>query len=475
MQLFNRPCLLGFIFFTLIAAGCGGPGPTTLPEPVISLNNMTRTPRPPREEVIDQDNCNGSAEVENQIERSLLVSHVIEVGGGFEVTGDGQIGISGTDVGLGTTVAGQLGYSYGTAENIIRSVTVKAQPGTHMRHTIGHSEVMDSGTALVIVGSQSYTIPFSFHSDFALEYLGSEQVICPNDLGDAINPEAEVEQAPTTSLDNSSETPPGPIDQSASRWRGEYFNNFDLSGTPVFVSEDTSVSFDWGIGRPTQNIGHDDFFSVRWTRCSEFQEGVYTFTIRADDNAEVWLDDSIPVVNVSSIGARTRQHQHFISTGQHCLKIEYREATGQALIIFDVTRNENISLADNSNKNVIWHAEYFNNMNFEGSPVYERDYAYVDFNWDITGRPLPSMEADNFSIRWSACLNFDQGTYIFKAKADDSIEVFVDDVRVLSATSATWRTLTEVEYDISQGEHCLEVRFVEQSTYASAFFDFEKK
>lgn len=135
-------------------------------------------------ETIPQNNCNGNAEVENSVERSRSVEHTIEVQNGVSVNANGQVGFAGTDIELGATVASQLGQSYGTAETLTRSITVKAKPGTNMQHIIRQVEIWKVGQAKISVGGQQTIIPFKFRSDFAIELAGSDEIICPNGTAD---------------------------------------------------------------------------------------------------------------------------------------------------------------------------------------------------------------------------------------------------------------------------------------------------
>src|SRR5687767_7863144 len=48
-------------------------------------------------------------------------------------------------------------------------------------------------------------------------------------------------------------------------WRGSYFANATLAGTPALVRDDAAIDFDWGSGAPAPGLPVDNF-SVRWTR-----------------------------------------------------------------------------------------------------------------------------------------------------------------------------------------------------------------
>ena len=83
--------------------------------------------------------------------------------------------------------------------------------------------------------------------------------------------------------------------QSDPTWRGEYFNNTTLAGTPVLVRADADINFRWGTGSPGPGIPNDRF-SVRWTRYIYFpDDGVYRFTLASDDGSRLFIDDQMAI------------------------------------------------------------------------------------------------------------------------------------------------------------------------------------
>ncbi|MCB0211210.1 MAG: SH3 domain-containing protein, partial [Anaerolineae bacterium] len=69
-------------------------------------------------------------------------------------------------------------------------------------------------------------------------------------------------------------------------WRGEYYNNRNLSGNPALVRNDVAVSFDWGLNAPASELPADNF-SARWTRQLDYSAGAYRFYARADDGVRL--------------------------------------------------------------------------------------------------------------------------------------------------------------------------------------------
>ena len=57
-------------------------------------------------------------------------------------------------------------------------------------------------------------------------------------------------------------------------WKGEYFNNVSLDGTPALLRNDGSINFDWTNTSPDPRIQTTNF-SVRWSRRRNFTGGLY--------------------------------------------------------------------------------------------------------------------------------------------------------------------------------------------------------
>jgi hypothetical protein len=131
-----------------------------------------------RTEKIDQPNCQGTATVENVVERSRGINHSIVLGAGLEVDVDGKLEVFGTGVDLGVLISNELGYQYGQTESITRSIIVGAAPNTHMSHTIKQSEIWEVGTARVTSNGQSTDIPFRFRANFSVDLLESAPIDC---------------------------------------------------------------------------------------------------------------------------------------------------------------------------------------------------------------------------------------------------------------------------------------------------------
>ncbi|RIK38660.1 MAG: hypothetical protein DCC55_20480 [Chloroflexi bacterium] len=120
-------------------------------------------------------------------------------------------------------------------------------------------------------------------------------------------------------------------------WRGEYFNNASLSGTPVLVRNDSRIDFAWGGNAPAVGLP-DDNFSVRWTRRVDFDAGTYRFFARSDDGIRVYVDGNLVIDEWRDSEAGEVFTDDLFLSGEHDLRVEYYERTGGALAEFSWQR-----------------------------------------------------------------------------------------------------------------------------------------
>ena len=114
----------------------------------------------------------------------------------------------------------------------------------------------------------------------------------------------------------------------------------------------------------------------------------------------------------------------------------------------------------------VWLGEYYSNPVLAGFPVLVRQDPAVNFNWGY-GSPAPGIPADNFSVRWTSSVWYDEGTYRFYANADDGVRVWVDGRLVIDQ----WHTWTPDTYSgeiwLGSGYHQVVVDYYE--AYGLAF------
>src|SRR6185295_904078 len=114
-----------------------------------------------------------------------------------------------------------------------------------------------------------------------------------------------------------------------------------------------------------------------------------------------------------------------VTAGSHTVVVEFYDGCCEA--VAQVTIQDVATLPSG------WNGQYYNNINLQGSPALTRnDGDTIVFNWG-TGSPAPSINADNFSARWTRSLAFQDGVYQFSTTSDDGSRVFIDGQLVVNA------------------------------------------
>ncbi|MFN8455488.1 MAG: PKD domain-containing protein [Anaerolineae bacterium] len=77
--------------------------------------------------------------------------------------------------------------------------------------------------------------------------------------------------------------------------------------------------------------GYHDNFSVRWSRWWSSNEGTYRFHV-VDDGVRLYVDDALVIDNWQDGGWREVVGERWLGAGNHTLRIEYYEHSGDAVI-----------------------------------------------------------------------------------------------------------------------------------------------
>lgn len=122
-----------------------------------------------------------------------------------------------------------------------------------------------------------------------------------------------------------------------------------------------------------------------------------------------------------------------------------------------------------------WRAEYYDNPNLTGQPVFVRDDPVLNFNWGADS-PAPNIPADNFSVRWTRPFEFvDDGDYKFVADVDDGVRLYLDGWLVIDEWNTNPYTLHSGTFaKVKAGIHTITVEFFEAEGLAHINIWYEK-
>lgn len=244
------------------------------------------------------------------------------------------------------------------------------------------------------------------------------------------------------------------------QWRGEYFNNTTLSGTPALVRNDDKIDFNWGGGSPGSGIAADNF-SVRWSRDLNLDAGRYRFTTQTDDGVRLWVNNRLLIDKWVNQAATFYSAEIDLPGGTIPIRMEYFEGAGGAEA--HLTR---VQVAG-GNEITQWRGEYYNNKNLSGTPALVRNDAHIDFNWG-NGSPATGIDADKFSVRWTRTIYFTPGRYRFTANTDDGVRVWVNNQQIINAWYDHQGQDISGEIDLPAGNAVVKMEYYENGGGARA-------
>jgi hypothetical protein len=189
-------------------------------------------------------------------------------------------------------------------------------------------------------------------------------------------------------------------------WRGAYFNNKTLSGTPALVRDDTKINFQWGSGSPSPGIIGSDGFSVRWTRTLNLEAGSYRFSMTVDDGGRLWVNGHLLLDAWKDQAPRTYTGVLYVPGGGVPVKMEYYENTGGATAQLSWTKEDDSTppdtvIIDNGGKGFVkggtpssWRSEP---EGYDGDLLWTKnnDYVRPNYNW---ARWYPGLKAGQYEV-----------------------------------------------------------------------------
>lgn len=221
------------------------------------------------------------------------------------------------------------------------------------------------------------------------------------------------------------ETPGAPVHGLA----GEHYNNGSLSGTPIAITTNATMDFDWSIGAPQFGVDTNGF-SIRWTgQLLAPTSGTYTFQTESDDGVRLWVNGQPLINDWNAHPTTTNSAAITLAGGEFAdLRLEYFDNIGSAVArlkwvppggVLAVVPDANLFPATNGLR-----GEYFNGTNF-GTRVVTRLDPQVNFDWG-TSLPDVGVPADAFSVRWTGRLRAPvDGSYTLHTVSDDGIRLWL--------------------------------------------------
>ena len=255
-------------------------------------------------------------------------------------------------------------------------------------------------------------------------------------------------------------------------WQAAFFNNTDLSGDPVVVTEiaqGSDLALNWWTDRPHPDVPKNNF-SLRLERSLYFpQTGTYCFNTKADDGARLFVDGVLLVdawensrdkVNIAGID---------LSAGNHFVRVEYVERGGDANLFMrwkGLKKLEGALSADS------WRGSYFSTTSPSGCPTLVRQDSDIQFDWG-NNPPADDLPKDNFSVRWQRQIVVPKSeTYCFVTKFDQGLRLQINGKTFIDSWEKPSARPVAVPIQLTAGTHYAQVDYRDERGDAFVSLDY---
>lgn len=258
--------------------------------------------------------------------------------------------------------------------------------------------------------------------------------------------------------------PPDPYP--ADGWYAQYWNNRDFLGSPIATRTEAAVDYYWGTGSPVPGVILNDQWAARWTRSVYSRGGILRLIARTDDGMRVYLDNALVLDTWQSGQERAVTVDAPVTAGFHTLRVDYYDASGVALAVLE---HETIAGGGGSFY-PDWRVEFFNNPFLSGAPVVVRDEQYINDDW-FQGSPLPTIQDDFFSARYTRIWQGAPGIYRFSLTSDDGSRLYVNDQLLIDNWAVQPLTTRTADYTYDGSPLRLRVEYFENTGGARIILD----
>ncbi|MCG8573044.1 MAG: PA14 domain-containing protein [Spirochaetes bacterium] len=243
-------------------------------------------------------------------------------------------------------------------------------------------------------------------------------------------------------------------------WDTQWFNNTELSGTPIHTNKTGNINFDWEDQDPEIPGIDSDGFSARFETTTYLMRGRYRFITKSDDGVRLYINGALVIDSFYDHAVRCDFYDMDIFGGATKIRLEYYENTGKARFYFNYFP-------------IGFLGEYYQGTNLGRDddqkqifpPYMYRYEPDINFDWS-SGSPSPRISRNNYSARWSGKIDLPVGRYEIKSTTDDGVRVFIDGKLILESWRDQHNKVLKRKVDLTHGYHDIMLEYFENDDTA---------
>lgn len=293
-----------------------------------------------------------------------------------------------------------------------------------------------------------------------------------------------------------------PGEQVVGYWTAEYFGNVDLQGSPIFTEVigphlelgPDHWNWEWANAHPEL----DADWSGRFTLVTYLEQGNYRFALMGAPSCRMYINGLTIFDQPESEFPTWYDHRILpIPAGTYVITVDYitPHRSGSVAALVDPTdqipAGEDASFilpgsassaiapaptdgqgggpmsstttpAPSQQDPGVWMAEYFDNLNLEGNPIYTEvigPWLEAEWGWQWENR-FPELIETGWSARFTLVTHMEEGNYKFNLISDDGGRLYINGILVLDQWEEGYGTWYQMRLlAIPEGWHVITVEY----------------
>lgn len=252
-----------------------------------------------------------------------------------------------------------------------------------------------------------------------------------------------------------------------------FFSGADVTAQPALVLKksakniddsgevSTLVEHDWkaggaGFGTPVDN------FAYQVQQNISVAGGEYEFTLQADDSVALWVDDQVVIDGQRGDSKASRELKETLklTEGEHQLRLEYKDYTGDAAVKLSAERLSCdpalgqacvvVTDADGSSQFIDL------DLSQLGAQAIVQTANGVRFDFSNVQWPEGVDPTQGFQFRWNGAMQSEEGAYGFNiTHGTGDVALALDNDALYQVSNSTADTAKQVEKNLQAGSHTL--------------------
>ncbi|MEN9434553.1 MAG: hypothetical protein RLZZ422_2142 [Pseudomonadota bacterium] len=245
-----------------------------------------------------------------------------------------------------------------------------------------------------------------------------------------------------------------------------YYPNNNFTAQPALMVEQP-ISFNdtgtttpllvknWGYGGTDAGVAADGF-SIDYQSTLKLLGGTYSFSLKADDHAQLWIDNQLVLDGKATTtqSTRTLTKEITLGAGNHNVRLQYTDISAGAAIDLSFKR---LGCSLSTTKTCLTYIDKSGNLLITESPFVQTSNG---LSFDFSTFTFPTnISTSGMTMRWDGLINISNaGDYAFEIEHGlGTLTIWVDGQIVYANNGYSAKSISQALKNLTKGNHTLRI------------------